>query len=68
MKNFFFILLFLISIKFPTLDPFDKKEPGLTLEKGPTLTLSSKVAFSICVKGKISTLFPIFVFFPITTY
>ena len=60
-------LLFLISTKFPTLDPLDKIAPGLILEKGPTLTLLSIVAFSMCVNDKISTLFPIFTFGPITT-
>ena len=66
--EFFPILLFFISTKFPTREPLDNIEPGLILEKGPTFTFDSKVAFSICVKDKISTLFPIFGFSPITTY
>ena len=61
-------MLFFTSTKLPTLEPLDRKDPGLILEKGPTFTFDSKVAFAICVNDKISTLFPIFVFFPITTY
>ena len=39
--DFFPILLFLISTKFPILEPFDINEPGLILAKGPILTFDS---------------------------
>ena len=48
-------IVFLTSTKLPTLEPLDRKDPDLILEKGPAFTLDSKVAFSICVNDKIST-------------
>ena len=53
---FFPILPFLISTKFPTLDPDLKTVPGRSLAKGPILTLFSILTFSRCENDIIFTL------------
>ena len=66
-QEFFPILPFLISTKFPTLDPDLKTVPGRSLAKGPILTLFSILTFSRCENDIIFTLLKIFTFSPITT-